>query len=394
MKKIYIPSNLNLPDLLEKEYHNDCDLDRLHYIINLIYEQRVLYKNPEEFVPLKAIYMRRIIGRAGKTYNDYINILIDKGIIECDRRYIVNEKSFGYKLCGNYSSVRHTQIPITSKTLQSNIDRWNRWTTPTGNLKEKMCQFTKVHKHVYSFLEAVDIDYDKALQSIDNLPVDEYNSIKITIDKIANKEFYIYKDDYGRIHTNFTNLKSTLRQYLNYQGMKLVNVDVANSQPLLLFLAIPPILSSIRCTGAIYFDEISPDVLMYKRLVEQGKLYDFLMRHAGETDRGAFKENFFRETFFGKKTSQLFCKLFPTIGEKIKKIKQKDYRRLAWMMQRKESKLIITNICGRIMKEHPKMFIGTIHDSILTTAEHVPTIKRVMAEEFEKVGLSPRIREE
>jgi hypothetical protein len=46
------------------------------------------------------------------------------------------------------------------------------------------------------------------------------------------------------------------------------------------------------------------------------------------------------------------------------------------------------------MREYPDMFIGTIHDSILTTPEHVPTVKRIMAAEFESIGLSPRIREE
>jgi len=394
MKKIYIPSNLNLPDLLEGEYQNIRDLDRLHFIINLIYEQRTLYKNAEEFVPLKAIYMRRMIGRSGFTYNDYINILINKGVIACDRHYIKNEKSYGYKLCAPYSDVRHKQISINSASLQDNIIRWQELRKPYGNLRNKIDKFTKVHRHIYTFLEMVEINYEEALKSIDELPVHEYNSVKISIDKIHNKEFYIHRDEFGRVHTNFTNLKSDLRKFLSYKDQNLVNIDIANSQPLLLFLAIPSIFSSIRCTGAIYFDDIPPDVLLYKRLVEQGRLYEFLMQHASETDRNAFKENFFRETFFGKKTSSLFCDLFPTIGAKVRRIKRKDYRRLAWMMQKNESKLIITNICGRIMKEHPDMFVGTIHDSILTTAEHVSTAKRIMAEEFGKIGLSPRIREE
>jgi hypothetical protein len=392
MKKIYIPSNLDLPSLLDQEYRNETDIDRLHYIINLIYEQRAIYKSEEEFVPLKAIYMRRIIGRAGRTYNNYINILIDKGIIACDRRYIVSEKSFGYKLCEPYSEVKHKQIPITSESLKANIDRWQAYRKPIGCLKDKMDKFTKVHKHIYRFLENIEIDYEEALLSIEELPIQEYNSNKITIDKIKDKDFYLHKDEFGRIHTNLTILKSTLRKFLNYKGIKLVNIDVVNSQPLLLLLVIFNSYLSIRCTADIFFEEVPSDVLYYKRLVEKGALYEYLMKHAQTTDRNDFKEDFFRETFFGRKTNQLFCNLFPTIGAEIRRIKRKDYRRLAWIMQRKESKLIITKICGRIMKEHPDMFIGTIHDSVLTTPESVPIIRKIMLEEFEKIGLSPTIR--
>lgn len=368
--------------MLEKEYQNIRDLDRLHFIINLIYEQRTLYKNAEEFVPLKAIYMRRMIGRAGKTYNDYINILINKGVIVCDRHYVKNEKSYGYKLCDPYSEVRHKQISINSVSLQTNIERWQNDRLPN----------TKVHNHLYKFLQEIEINYKEALQEIEGLPVEEYNCMKISIDKFQDKDFYIHYDDFGRVHTNLTNLKSSLRKFLFYRNQKLVNIDIANSQPLLLLISIPSIFNSIRCTSSIYFDDIASDVVRYKRLVERGKLYEYLMEHSGKTDRSAFKENFFRETFFGKRTSNLFCDLFPTIGQEIKKVKRKNYKRLAWLMQRKESKLIITKICGRIMREYPDMFMGTIHDSILTTLEHVPAIKKVMSEEFAKIGLSPTIR--
>lgn len=380
MKKIYIPSNLDLSNIIDKEYQNDKDLDRLHYIINLIYEQRILYKNSQEYVPLKAIYMRNLVVR---NYNDYVNILVRKGVIACDRHYIKNEKSFGYKLCEPYSLVRHKEISLLSTCVNRNVERWTARRLPT----------TKVHNHLYGFLQEIEIDYDKAIQFIDKLDVQEYNSAKIAIDKFKNRDFFLYCDEFGkRIHTNITNLRSTLRKYLVYKNQKLVNVDIANSQPLLLLISIPHLSYSIRCTISIYFDDVTPDVLNYKRLVEQGTLYDYLMKHAGETDRSVFKENFFRETFFGKRTSKLFCKLFPTIGEEIKKIKRKNYRRLAWLMQRTESKLMISGICRRIMEEHKDTFMATIHDSILTTQENVPIIKKIMSEEFEKLGLSPTIR--
>lgn len=381
MKKIYIPSNLDLKEHVDPVYHNDKDLDRLHYIINLIYEQRILYNNSEEYVPLKAIYMRNLIN--GREHKKYIDVLANSGIIACDRHYVKNEKSFGYKLCDHYSQVRHKQISIISSYLQKNIERWQAKRLPT----------TKVHNHLYKFLKKIEINYEEAFQFVDTLSTQEYNSAKIAIDKFKNKDFFIYCDEFGeRLHTNVTNLKSTLRKYLFYNNQKLVNIDIANSQPLILLISIPSLSSSIRCAVSIYFDDVAPDVIKYKQLVESGKLYDYLMAHDGETDRNAFKENFFRETFFGKRTSKLFCQLFPTIGEEIKRIKKKDHKKLAMLMQRKESKLMITGICRRVMEEHQDVFMATIHDSILTTPENVPTIKQIITEEFAKIGLSPSIR--
>lgn len=378
MKKIYIPSNLDLPNLLDQEYRNNKDLDRLHYILHLIYEQRILYKNPQEYIPLKAIYLRNIIIR---NYNDYIKVLIDKGIIECDGHYVKNEKSLGYRLCEPYAKVRHKEINMRTNCVQKNVDRWQIKRLPA----------TDIHIYLYGLLRQVDINYDEALSYVDSLEADEYNSAKISIDKFKNKDFFLYSDDYGRVHTNVTNLKSTLRKYLIYDKQKLVNVDIVNSQPLLLIPTLFP-TSSIRCTFSIYFENIEMDLFHYKSLVEKGKLYDYLMEKAGEKDRSAFKEKFFRETFFGKKTSKLFCRLFPTVAEQLLKVKEKDYRRLAWMMQRTESKLMISNICRRVMEEHRDAFMATIHDSILTTEENVSKIRRIMSEEFAKIGLSPTIR--
>jgi hypothetical protein len=170
-----------------------------------------------------------------------------------------------------------------------------------------------------------------------------------------------------------------------------VNVDIVNSQPLLL---IPSLFPSIRCTFDVYFGDVGLDLLKYKQLVESGILYDYMMERSGETDRAAFKERFFRETLFGRKTSKLFCNLFPTIAAELMKIKSKDYRNLARIMQRTESKLMITKICGRLMQDYPDVFIATIHDSILTTQDNVSKIQEIILEEFAEYGLSPTIRVE
>lgn len=112
MRNLYIPENLFLESMVPDYLNNNLHLDHMEYIINLIYEQKVLYKNKEDFVNLKAIYLRNII----RNYKVYINWLIDKNIIECDNFYIKTEKSYGFKLMENYSKVKHRKKLIrTSK---------------------------------------------------------------------------------------------------------------------------------------------------------------------------------------------------------------------------------------------------------------------------------------
>jgi hypothetical protein len=370
MKKIYIPENLDLRNHLGNI--SDKKLDIYHYLIHLIYEQRVLYKNLDDYIPLKALYLRRIIN---EKFEEYRDTLVDIGVIDCDRVYVKNRKSFGYKLLPPYSEVKHKEIELRNACILRNIEKWKARRLPT----------TDVHMHLYYFLNNVDIDHEAALLEIGGLPAIEYNYAKIAIDKFKNKDFFLYSDDYGRVHTNITSLKSTLRRFLSYKKEKLVNIDVINSQPLLLFL-----LPSIRCAFSNVIENFEMDILDYKDLVESGKLYDFLME--GEVDRGAFKEMFFRETFFGKTVSKKFRFLFPSIAKYLLEIKKKDYRRLAWMMQKAESNLVINRICRRLMNEYKDAFITTIHDSIMTTEQYVEDIKKVMLEEFKEFDLSPSIR--
>jgi hypothetical protein len=46
------------------------------------------------------------------------------------------------------------------------------------------------------------------------------------------------------------------------------------------------------------------------------------------------------------------------------------------------------------MTEHPDCPLVTIHDSIMTTAEWVATVRATIMEEFGKIGISPTLHVE
>ena len=141
------------------------------------------------------------------------------------------------------------------------------------------------------------------------------------------------------------------------------------------------------------------DVIEFIDLCERGILYDELMRRLDIPGRRrrSFKRLFYAQVFFGKvkktgRVTELFARDFPTVFEAVCELKRKDYRRMAYLLQAHESKLMIDIIARRILAEMPGTFVGTIHDSIMTTPDRAEAVKGVMVEEFRRFGLKPTIR--
>ena len=68
------------------------------------------------------------------------------------------------------------------------------------------------------------------------------------------------------------------------------------------------------------------------------------------------------------------------------------YQRSSRMMQKVEAHFVYDRICSRIEAERPQVFLGTIHDALVTTPDQAGYVRRVMIEEFAKVGVTPTIR--
>lgn len=115
------------------------------------------------------------------------------------------------------------------------------------------------------------------------------------------------------------------------------------------------------------------------------------------TAKIAVLQAFFSDNrFIGTKEAEpkkLFSKLFPSVYKVYAKIKQKDKKLLAILLQNIESHFIIEVIARRIAKEHPKLPIFTIHDSIVTTVGNEQLVAAIMKEELTKgVGKAPSLK--
>ena len=93
-----------------------------------------------------------------------------------------------------------------------------------------------IRRKLTSDLYDVEIDLDKSIQLLKQTTEEDTDSYKkniYSIESIADKHIFTHFDGYGRMHTNFTVLKSLLRkECLTINGNKVVELDIKNSQPL------------------------------------------------------------------------------------------------------------------------------------------------------------------
>ena len=190
------------------------------------------------------------------------------------------------------------------------------------------------------------------------------------------------EDEFGRrYHSNLTNLRSDLRKHLRVDGQPLVQIDISNSQPL--FQAVVAEQHGVACPA-------------YKQVCEEGQLYEFLGEQTGLT-RKRTKQQMMASVFFGRndsrsRTKRAFRKHFPEVAALLDEIKADDHAELARLLQRAESDFVVRTVCDRLRRKHPKMFVATIHDSIVTNSrENAATILATMREEFVKLGMEPKL---
>jgi hypothetical protein len=394
--KGYIPSNLYLG--AEK-----CP-DKYYYIITSLYYRKIFDRRIEHgsFVCLSAKILHDVLGC---NYKKYLECLLDKGIIETDNHYMIGQKSKGYRLAEKYKNQRVKQVEITDKYILKKIKAFRA-------IQESKIQLGP-HQYIYKCLKQVEINIDGARnfieQNINNN--DEYTSYSISVDLIESKSFFFSVDSTaGRVHNNITNLSRNLRPFLRYNNEKLVEIDIANSQPFLFNILIIDYNNNINSSSYIYntykttniipsYVSNKTDILIYRDITSSGKFYENLMdKMEIYEDRSLFKVRFFKKVFYSKENPyyiseerKRFTELFPNVSQVISYYKKDDYRNLAISLQRVEADIMINRIVPRLA--NMGIYVLTIHDSILTTPDKIEIVKEIILQEFDnQYGLIPTIK--
>lgn len=349
------------------------------YAIDIVHNLILKYyfKKDNSFSLMSTILKEKY----GHLYNYYMDWLLESGIIVMARNYNAGKNARVYK--------------ISDSVLKGSIKRYvNKDAVLLKKYKNKVSQVEEdglrdglidpeIKAMLVDDLFYTEVQFDRAIFYLDNLAhndTDIYNRNRYSVECVNDKHIFYHFDGYGRMHTNFTILKSFIRKNcLMLDGEETHELDIKNSQPLFLN-------KIIRDSKTKWVD---PEELeLFKTLTVNGTYYQYVMGHIGTSDKKKVKEMTYK-VLFGKnmhnsKADKIFKELFPTIHNFIRLYKKDrgDYRVLAYELQKAESNLIFNKIV-RYIKDHCEdMKIVTVHDSII-----VPKSRREEAEAIFKMKL-------
>jgi len=373
---LYHIENIKTINYKETKLKTDYLIDIVHSLILKYY-----FKKENRF----AINATVLKDKYGYLYNYYINYLIDNNIIALMTQYQTGVTSRIYSLDDDIFKSKIKRYKNYDKVLLRKYKgKFVEMVGSSIDEKESLIDID-VKEKLVSDLFSVNIEFDRAIFFLDSLKYqdyDIYNRNVYSVECINNKHIFYHFDAYGRMHTNYTILKSFIRKNcLMIDGEETCEIDIQNSQPLFLSKLIQE--SDSRWVREDEFE-------LFRELTTNGYYYQYVIEQTGEEDKRKVKEMTYK-VLFGRnvansKSDKFFKTLFPTIHNFIKLYKKEhgDYKILAYDLQKAESNLIFNKMIKTIMNLYPEIKIITIHDSIVVQKKYKDIVNNIFQNEISK----------
>lgn len=320
--------------------------------------------------------------RYGQDYNHLIDYLILGGYIRMTKNYSAGKRSRTYtltdKVLGSALRRRQTEDRVL---LRKYAKRYYQ-----GGVEMDTPIRVDIRKTLVSDLERVSVNMEDALDIIEEIPD------RLSLDRnlyavhaIDSGHLFYHFDHYGRMHTNFTILKSEVRKTcLLMDGAPVSECDVPNSQPLFLYLM-------IKKSKTKWVDE--EELRFLGDLLSGGDFYDYFARFAFLSRKEA-KELIYKVLFgrnrWNSRADILFKEHFPTVHRYIMLYKKEngDYRTLAYRLQREESLFIFGEVLPDIYQRCPGVPVVTVHDSIVFPSYVEEEVKEIFTGHLKKLYMN------
>jgi hypothetical protein len=380
----FLPISLE-PISKEKNFTYKGQKLKSSYLIDIIHNLILKYyfKKDNRFHLMSPILKEKY----GYLYNYYMDFLTEKGILvllakhqkgKSARVYAINE----YILRGGIIRFNNSDRTLLKK-----------YKAKVSQIEENKIENSLIDNDIkvklVNDLFKIQIEFDRSIFYLDTLKgddVDIYNRNRYSVECINDKHIFYHFDNYGRMHTNFTILKSFIRKNcLLINGEETGEIDIKNSQPLFL-------TKVIQDSGSKWIDQ--DEFELFKHLTITGKYYNYVMDSIGTSDRGMVKELTYKVLFgrngVNSKADKIFMNLFPTIHHFIKLYKKEngDYKILAYELQKSESNLIFNKIIRQIMTLYPEISLVTVHDSIIVQKSYLDSVWAIFQTKlYEEFGL-------
>ena len=373
---LYHIENIKTINYKETKLKTDYLIDIIHSLILKYY-----FKKENRF----AINATVLKDKYGYLYNYYINYLIDNNIIALMTQYQTGVTSRIYSLDDDIFKSKIKRYKNYDKVLLRKYKgKFVEMVGSSIDEKESLIDID-VKEKLVSDLFSVNIEFDRAIFFLDSLKYqdyDIYNRNVYSVECINNKHIFYHFDAYGRMHTNYTILKSFIRKNcLMIDGEETCEIDIQNSQPLFLSKLIQE--SDSKWVKEDEFE-------LFRELTTNGYYYQYVIEQTGQQDKRKVKEMTYK-VLFGRnvtnsKADKFFKTLFPTIHNFIKLYKKEhgDYKILAYDLQKAESNLIFNKMIKTIMNLHPEIKIITIHDSIVVQKKYRDIVNNIFQSEISK----------
>ena len=373
---LYHIENIKTINYKETKLKTDYLIDIIHSLVLKYY-----FKKENRF----AINATVLKDKYGYLYNYYINYLVDNNIISLMTQYQTGVTSRIYSLDDNIFNCKIKRYKNYDKVLLRKYkSKFVEMVGSSINEKESLID-EDVKEKLVADLFSVNIEFERAIFFLDSLKYqdyDIYNRNIYSVECINNKHIFYHFDAYGRMHTNYTILKSFIRKNcLMIDGEETCEIDIQNSQPLFLSKLIKE--SNSKWVKEDEFE-------LFRELTTNGYYYQYVMEKTGEEDKKKVKEMTYK-VLFGRnmansKADKFFKTLFPTIHNFIKLYKKEhgDYKILAYDLQKAESNLIFNKMIKNIMILHPEIKIITIHDSIVVQKKYRDIVNNIFQNEISK----------
>lgn len=355
----FLPEKLNY---LSEDKHLIFEGRKLKtaYIIDIVHNLLLKYYfKKENIFNLSSLVLK---DKYGYQYNYYINFLKQEGILLLRKNYQKGKNSKIYSLNQSIISGKILRYKNKDRVLiKKYLHKHNSLELENNNSIN-----IDVKNKLISDLYSVTIQHSRSIFYLDLLKdedVDIYQRNKYSVDSINENHIFYHFDSYGRMHTNFTILKSFIRKNcLQIDGEDTCEIDIKNSQPL--FLS-----KLIKDSQTKWVKE--EEFRLFNTLVKNGIFYQYLIDNLKIKDKIIAKELTYK-VFFGQNRTnsvndKMFKKVFPSIHNFISLYKKEynDYKILAHDLQKAESNLIFNKIIFKLLNLYPDIKIITVHDSII-----------------------------
>lgn len=414
MARVAIPSGVELPE--------GCEGDNIALFLSTLALHTSLTRE-RRYGHWINFHNKRLSTLMGRSYRRRIDNMVEMGLIEANEIYssgMPNIPAFtkSYRLAREY---RTGQSQLHLLTTRPTIRKAVKIHDPDpANLAPAGMFFRSC--------------FDRFLLSpgaaVDPLLSQHWDQSAVA--RWLNREEYAHRCDYRRYHSLMTQLPRQARQYLRTSEGQLVSVvDVSACQPLLLgYLAAchhrhptsrPLLLQyDARFSGA-GLSKLDTDVARWIELCEARTIYKYLYEAVQsfdglttttmttatgrqvEIDLRTIPERSFKraslipvfdklEAMQRNPVFRIIARDFPGIASFIVTAKQSGHQRLACLLQRTESALMIDGVGEVLAKHHANVAVAPIHDALVVADTFTDTAADLIREQFRSLGLQPQIK--